>query len=213
MKELPLKPYVFLIFLAIALPAVHPPLTHGAVFLYPRGLSLSYLTSGALPKSLQPVANYDEQLGETFTSNFSSLAVNVTAVEQADTYGYGPAYLLNGLSSTGYWYQVGLSYNWPNSEGGGYNAGFNMVYEVYSPNGNSIFPQGGGGLMSFSGPVYPGNTVLLSLSFSGGNVVMEAVDIETGASAEVSYSAEGAAYFQGLSEPSNSKGFFTGLMT
>ena len=52
-----------------------------------------------LPLSPLPVANYDEQLGITFTQNFASLAYNVTAVPQIDSNGYGPAYLLNGLSN------------------------------------------------------------------------------------------------------------------
>jgi hypothetical protein len=37
----------------------------------------------------------------------------VTAVAQTDaSSGYGPAYLLNGLTDKGYWYQVGLAWNW-----------------------------------------------------------------------------------------------------
>jgi len=163
--------------------------------------------------SLQPAPNYDEQLGETFTQNFNSLSVNVTAVEQTDSYGYGPAYLLNGLSSAGYWYQVGIAYDWPNLNGG-YSAGFGMVYEVYSPNGTSIFPSQGGGLTGFSGPVNAGDTIVLSLNFSEGNVIMYAMDLNTGSSATESYSSEGATQFQGLpSSPSNSNGFFTGIMT
>ena len=55
---------------------------------------------------------YDEQLGTTFTQDASSLAYTVIAVAQTGTDNYGPAYLLNGLGNTGYWYQVGLSYNW-----------------------------------------------------------------------------------------------------
>jgi hypothetical protein len=75
---------------------------------------------------------YNEQLGISFTQNFTSLAYTVTAVEQSGTDGYGPAYLLNGLSNTGYWYQVGLSYNWsPLSFGGLPSVGFKFVYEVF----------------------------------------------------------------------------------
>ena len=55
---------------------------------------------------------YDEQLGLSFTQNWTSLAYNVTAVARNDTSGIGPAYLLNGCTNQGYWYQVGLSYNW-----------------------------------------------------------------------------------------------------
>ncbi|MDG6981515.1 MAG: hypothetical protein JRN51_10450, partial [Nitrososphaerota archaeon] len=57
----------------------------------------------------QPGASpgYDEQIGATFTQDFSTLAFNVTAVGQVDSNGYGPGYLLNGLTAAGYWYQVG----------------------------------------------------------------------------------------------------------
>ena len=166
------------------------------------------------PAASIPQANYDEQLGLTFTQSFTSLAYNVTAVAQSDTYGYGPAYLLNGLTDLGYWYQVGLAWNWPYSSGG-YNAGFRFFYEVFNAGGSSIFPtSGGGGLTSFSGPVNAGDSMLLNLYFSGGNVVMYAYDWNTRASAWETYSAEGATVFQGSpSSTSNSNGFFTGLMT
>jgi len=162
-----------------------------------------------------PNANYDEQLGITFTQNFTSLEYNVTAVEQADpTLGTGPGYLLNGLSDTGYWYQVGVSWNWgPGSNPG---TGFDLNYEVFDSSGNSIFPtNGGGGLMAFSGPVNQGDNVTLSLSFtSSGQVEMLGQDTETGASAQVTFAAEAATLFVGQPNgDANSNGFFTGLMT
>ena len=168
---------------------------------------------GSMPMAPQP-ANWNEQLGISFTQNFTSLAYNVIAVAQADPNGYGPAYLLNGLTSNGYWCQVGLSWNWPYASGG-YNPGFNLNYEVFDSSGNSIFPTGGsGGLTSFSGTVNQGDTVSLSLSFSGGNVIMSAHDINSGASAQESYGPIGATYFEGTpSASSDSNGFFTGLMT
>jgi hypothetical protein len=140
------------------------------------------------------------------------MAYNVTAVAQSDSDGFGPAYLLNGLSDSGYWYQVGLSYNWPYLNGG-YDSGFHMNYEVFDPSANSIFPaDGSGGLKSLSGVVYQGDEVLLNLYFSGGQIVMLVKDTNTGASASVSYTAEGTKFI-GLSWTGNSKGFFTGLMT
>ena len=109
----------------------------------------------------------------------------------------------------GYWYQVGLSWDW--SPG----TGFAMSYEVFNSLGNSISPQGGGGgLTPFSGTVNVGDNVTLSLYFSSGDVVMLAHDVNTGASAEVTYSAEGATHFVGQpGGDANSIGFFTGLMT
>ncbi|MDA4136113.1 MAG: hypothetical protein OK449_03815 [Thaumarchaeota archaeon] len=164
--------------------------------------------------ALAPTTLYDEQLGVTFTQSFTSMAYNVTAVEQTDpTLGTGPAYLLNGVSGTGYWYQVGLSWNWnPGSDPG---TGFAMSYEVFGPQGDSLFPtNGNGGLLDFSGAVNQGDNVLLNLYFNSGAVIMQAHDYNTGASASESYTAKGASSFQGDTlGNANNNGFFTGLMT
>jgi hypothetical protein len=158
---------------------------------------------------------YDEQIGLTFTQSFTSMEYNVTAVEQTDpTLGDGPAYLLNGLSNSGYWYQVGVSWDWAPGQSPG--TGFDMNYEVFDNSGNSIFPANGqGGIQAFSGPVRAGDAILLDLYFSNaGQVVMLAEDTETGAMASVTYPNMGGTYFVGLpSSTSDQNGFFTGLMT
>jgi hypothetical protein len=157
---------------------------------------------------------YDEQIGITFTQSFSSLEYNVTAVAQTDpVLDDGPCYLLNGLANTGYWYQVGLSWNW--SPGQTPGTGFDMNYEVFDTSQNSIFPtDGGGGVAAFSGSVNPGDTVLLNLYFSSSSVVMAAEDISTGSFASETYGAQGGTCFVGSpSGPANSNGYFTGLMT
>jgi List-Bact-rpt repeat protein len=165
---------------------------------------------GGQPSSLQP--DYDEQLGMTFTQGFSTLAYNVTAVQQSDSNGFGPGYLLNGLSSGGYWYQVGIAFDWP-YQSGGYMAGFNAIYETFNSSGKSVFPTGGGGgLESLSGPVNDGDRVLLKLSIIGGEVNFFVYDWNTRASAAVSFAAQGST-FVGLSSASGTHGFFTGLMT
>jgi hypothetical protein len=160
-----------------------------------------------------PSPVYDEQLGTTFTQNFTSLEYNVTALAQASPDGYGPGYLLNGLTPEGYWYQVGISYHWPNSDGS-YDPGFGFSYQVYGPSGKSVYPSEGAGLGAFSGVVDSGDSVLLSLNFTGSIVQMLAQDWNTGASAEVNYSSEGALTFIGDAfAPIDSHGFFSGLMT
>jgi hypothetical protein len=160
--------------------------------------------------------NYDEQLGLTYTQNFPRLGFNVTAVEQSfnDSYGAGPGYLVCGLSNSGYWYEVGLGWNWP-LDNGGYSPGFSFMYEVFDLTGNSIFPTDGGlGLLNFSAPVNSNDNVYLALSFSGGNVTMTGHDWNNKANAAISYSAEGATYFAGSqSDVADSNGFFTGLLT
>ena len=156
---------------------------------------------------------YDEQIGITFTQSFTSLSYNVTAVAQQDANGYGPAYLLNGLTNVGYWYQIGLSWNWAEL-GGGNDAGFHVNYNVFNNGGAVVLPpNGSGGTINLSGAVNQGDSVDLSLSFSNGSVLMSVYDWSTGATAQTAYNSEGATQFIGLSGTSNANGFFTGLMT
>jgi hypothetical protein len=158
-----------------------------------------------------PYLAYDEQAGVTFTPDFTSLAFNVSAVSQTGPDGVGPAYLLNGLTNAGYWYQVGLSWKWPSTNGAPL-PGFNMNYEVFDQFGSSVFPiNGGGGVDNIR--VGSGDLVLLSLSFSGTDVVMRATDWNTTSTATQYYPAVGASYFVGLPNAVSSNGFFTGLMT
>ena len=156
---------------------------------------------------------YDEQVGMTFTQTFTNLTYNVTAVKQQDSEGVGPAYLLNGLTSKGYWYQVGISWNWAQLSGG-YIPGFHMNYNVFDSTGAVVLPASQtGGAMDLTGSVNQGDIVSLNLVFSSGNVVMSVYDWNTKATAQISYSAQGSSRFVGLSTPANSNGFFTGLMT
>lgn len=177
---------------------------HPGVSLLPLG------PSPALPAP--PAPYYDEQIGITFPEDSASLAYNVTAVAQASSNGYGPAYLLNGLTDAGYWYQIGLSYNWPFANGG-YVSGFAVNFEVFNANGSSVYPIGGrGGLDRFTGTVNNGDIVLLGLSFSGGQVKMQLKDLSTGATGAEAYAAFGSRFI-GLATPGDRNGFFTGLMT
>lgn len=173
-----------------------------------------------LPRSLAGVPAqaappvYDEQIGATFTEDFTSLAYNVTAVAQADADGYGPGYLLNGLTYAGYWYQVGISYHWPDSSGSHF-PGFGFNYQVYGPSGKPVYPaNGGAGEAPFLGVVNPNDIVLLSLTFTPSTVQMRARDWNTGAIAQASYSNQGSAVFAGdPSSGTNFNGYFSGIMT
>jgi len=163
----------------------------------------------------ETIAPYDEQLGMTFVQNFTALGYNVTAVAQTSgTSGTGPAYLLNGLSNTGYWYQVGLSWNWATFFGYSPNQ-FLLSYEVWAPNGTSIYPTSGGtGLLNLSGPINEGDTVLLNLYFRNNTVILLVKDWNTGATASITFPAYGATEFVGSPNyTANNNGFFTGLMT
>jgi hypothetical protein len=159
---------------------------------------------------------YDEQLGMTFVQNFTALGYNVTAVAQTSgTSGTGPGYLLNGLSNTGYWYQVGLSWNWATTSYGYSPNQFLLSYEVWSPNGTSIYPTSGGtGLLNLSGPVNEGDLVLLNLYFKNNTVILLVKDWNTGATGSLTLPAYGATEFVGSPNyTANNNGFFTGLMT
>lgn len=157
-----------------------------------------------------PYAEWDRQEGLAFASNWSSLAYNLSIVAQDSAKGCGPAYLLDGLSNTGYWYQVGISYDW--CHGSEHDNGFLADYEVFAPNGSSIYPEEGSGQQVFiGGNVSNGNKILLDLYISGGNVILIAKDWNTSAYMRKSFSAEGANTFVSPS-PSGNGTFFTGLM-
>jgi hypothetical protein len=180
------------------------------VWAHPAGAQPALGPMGAQGSQASP--SYDEQLGMTFSQDFTKLAYNVTAIAQSDAQGYGPGYLLNGLTNEGYWYQVGIAYDWP-YQTGGYDPGFNFLYETFNSSGASIFPSaGGGGLSPFSGSINSGDKVLLQLSFSEGQVVFFAHDWNTGTTASETFAAVGSR-FDGLRFSSGAHGFFTGLMT
>ena len=96
---------------------------------------------------------------------------------------------------------------------GGYATGFYFAYQVFAPNGTPIFPSGGGGLSSFNSTVNPADFIIVSLSFSGQNVIMSAWDSNNSAYASQAYSAENAAYFEGLANATWANEMFSGLMT
>ena len=176
-------------------------------FHYPPAIPI-YSSSNSIAPNPFPQVSSDEQIGLTFPQNFASLAYNITATEQDANYSYGPGYLLNGFSNTGYWYQVGLSWDWPGFQG------FKMIYAVFTPSGKIVLGPENGYNIPFSGPVNQGDKVGLYLYFYNETVVMYAYDWNTGAYAYETYSSENATYFAGSSfGAGSSQGTFTGLMT
>lgn len=137
--------------------------------------------------------------------DFATLSINVTAVRQCTTGGNGPAYLLNGLSDKGYWYQVGLASNW-GYPGQQWLPGFGALYAVFAPNGTEVFPT-----VWKSLPVTQGDTMSLKLTLSGGNVVMQVLDATRGVSNSTAYTAAGATRFVGT--PNGNTSYFSGPMT
>jgi hypothetical protein len=157
--------------------------------------------------------SYDEQLLMGFEQNFtSSVTYNVTIRALNDSFGFGPAYLLNGLTDQGYWYQVGVAWNLATGSGAQYNDGFRFVYEVWNGNtGSTIFPRTGGTIAArFAAE--DGNLVELSLNLTqGGLVSMRAHDWNTSAKSAASYYSFGASEF--LAYKDKVSGFPTSLLT
>lgn len=151
------------------------------------------------------IAYYDEQLWLGFANNVTAMSYNVTAIAQNDTYGFGPGYLVNGLTNENFWYQVGLSWNWPSEHG------FRFFYEVWNATSKkSIFPKYGSGKLSFTKLIRPHDVVLLSLNFRNEAVNMSARDWESNATASIDFSSYGAKVFVGSIRPNE---YPTSLLT
>ena len=119
---------------------------------------------------------------------------------------YPTAYELNGLSSTGDWYQIIISDNWP-----GCNSGFELGYETWTAS-------------QVAGPVncdatvtlHRGDTVRLGLNFSSTSVAcLDLYDVSTSTGEVVCESQPdtGATGFSPTSGTANSNGYYTGPMT
>ncbi len=154
-----------------------------------------------------PPAHYDEQLYLVQGGNSGSITYYVPAAAQFDSNGYGPAYLVNGLTAVGYWYQVGIAYDWQCT--GGHLNGFYFVTEVWDTSGQSVV---GPSLVALD--VQAGDEMNLSLTFAGSDVLMSVSDQTNGVSHSQSYPAEGATSFEGgMSVDPAEPGWFTGVMT
>jgi hypothetical protein len=161
-----------------------------------------------------PVA-YDLQAAYVAGSGGNSISYQVNAVAQSANCPLGFAYFVNAYTNDSgnlNWYQAGLSYDW----GGGTfsSSGWGLAYEVWGPNGDSIFPTAspGAGVASFSGALNSGDPVVVTLSLGAGGVSFAAEDSTTHASASESYAAAGSAPFGGVM-PAQNPGYFTGVMT
>jgi hypothetical protein len=149
----------------------------------------------------------------TFSQNYSSLQFNVTVVHQTDQYGYGPSYLLNGATNKNYWYQVGIAWNWIKYGIAGHNNGSEFTYQVFNPNGTSIFPiTGVSETLPMDFATSNNDIILLELNFTGSDVIMFAKDWNTSGTEMMSYPSMGATEFvKGYSTQENTT-YFSGPM-
>ena len=72
---------------------------------------IQYRVSGDCVILGPPPARFDQQAVLFEPTTVRSLSTNVTFSEISSGDGYGPAYLLNGLTNEGFWFQIGTAYN------------------------------------------------------------------------------------------------------
>ena len=157
-------------------------------------------------------AQYDAQYWLYLGQNYTKMTFNAVANLQTDGLGYGSGQLVNGYTPEGYWYQVGLVWNWGLYDGSGHLDGFYATFEVWNSSSDSVvFPQTGEGTSLIPlREVAPGDNVSLSLSFLSGQVEMMVRDTVTGETAVQNYTSFGADEF--VATPSGS-GYPTSLLT
>lgn len=156
-------------------------------------------------------SQYDYQSGETFLGNFSSLSYNVLVSNQTNDFGKGQGYLLNGVTNKGYWYQVGIAYNW-STHGTEHNSGFSMLsYLEFITEIN---------VTSLGADARRGDAVLLEMNIQNDTVHLKVHDWNTNVSKTVMLPAFNATYFVGgpyingiNNGTADKSGHFTGLMT
>lgn len=120
--------------------------------------------------------------------------------------------LVNGATDRGYWYQVGLAYNWWNYGGEGYAPGFDMFYQVWNiSSGQAVYPSTDGSTSPVPfNSLKAGDKVALSLTFEQGDVAMNAQDLNSSETITSNYTSFGATYFVDAKE---SPAFPTSLLT
>ena len=151
---------------------------------------------------------FDQQEGVVFSgADFKSLSVNVTAVVQKTNENYEASYLLNGLTKSSGWFQVGLD----NKKLQG-NSEFSLVIDIFP---NSSVQSGKSidivnTLIPFSKTIQPSDIVQLKMSTDGNKVILTGTDLNNGATASYVYSGDkNIGNFIGTLKNGN----FTGIMT
>jgi hypothetical protein len=168
--------------------------------------SLGLSLQGANPTPA-PSPIYDEQAILFDPIAGSSVGATATVSPDTDAQGYGAAFLVNAESETGYWYQVGVAYNW--GWGSGYLPGYAFVYSVYAPGTPSGSPTS---ICLEKAPISGDATIGLSITLQGGTVLVSFSEPGTGTIDAAVFSSYGASGFLGTEQGSHS-GFFTGWMT
>lgn len=181
----------------------------GAILSSPAVIFLSYSNYNRVLRDL-PKPTYDQREGVVFNcGKFNSLQVDVKAVAQTNNQIYRTSYLLNGITNTGAWYQVGLDYI-PSKDNKNL---FNLSIDIFSKKGLSEWNGGKDKVnltLNFSKPVKENDTVQLSLICEGSKIILSGKDLDNGGSASYSYLLKNSnEHFIGTVK----NGAFTGIMT
>jgi hypothetical protein len=158
-----------------------------------------------------PRVVWDEQALLSISVDSRSLYTNATVSAVEDKNGYGPAYLLNGATNVGYWYQAGLTYNWGvTGQTPGHYQGFSIITSVFSPNDSAV-PR-----FAYIQPVAmeSGKTIRIGLSLQSGCVTMSWT-LPGGSTISERYDSYGASSFVNNSpiQEDAIPAYLSGLMT
>jgi hypothetical protein len=155
----------------------------------------------------EPSPAYDEQAVLFDPEGGVSVASSIQVSTDVDGDGYGAAFLVNALSSAGYWYQVGVAYDWGWQSG--YLPGFAFIYSIYAPGAASSSPTS---ICLERVSVQSTDSVELSIQLLNGTIRVSMAQPGPGVLSTAVFGTYGASSFEGTSR-ANSYGFFTGWMT
>jgi hypothetical protein len=176
---------------------------------HPPGLGFGSASPRGLVRPAQDGDLYYTQEGMTIGDINNSAATGVARLSEyvkLVTSPYSTGYELNGLSSSGDWWQIVVADNWP-----GCNTGFQEVTEVWN-DADGSGPVNCDSNLTFSA----GDMVEFTLSFaSGGDGCLGVRDI-TAKTSELDCAAQpdtGGNAWEFLGGTSNTNGYYTGPMT
>jgi hypothetical protein len=155
----------------------------------------------------EPSPTYDEQAVLFDPAGGASVASTIQVSTDVDGHGYGAAFLVNALSSAGYWYQVGVAYDWGWQSG--YLPGFAFIYSIYAPGAPSNSPTS---ICLERVSVQTSEPVELSIQLLNGTIRVGLAQPGPGVLSTEVFGTNGATSFEGTTR-ANSYGFFSGWMT
>ena len=158
-----------------------------------------------LPLVPAALAPFDEQIALELPVHTSELVTTVSPTWAEDAAGYGPAFLLNGLTDSGYWYQTGITFDW--KEANGHVNGPAFTYAVFGPGDVPVVAE----LVRVQ--TFSNDAIQLALRIQFGQVFLSMTDERTCAVEVATYPADGARSFVGSPTVTNPSGFFSGLLT